>query len=342
MRILITGATGFLGKQVLSGLLSRMETTKIFVVTRQSKTHPNPKVRIIKGDISDPSFWLQEHAQVDHIVHLAANYDFRSTMDQNYVQNVLPVLHLIEAVRKIPAGRRPLIHYASTYAVGHGRSEALNEEPLTKIPSPRQPYPFTKAVAEKALTDSKLASRIFRLGVLVGDSEQGAIEKIDGPYYILQLAWRLHKSSLSKLLTRLPLPVNPEGVIPLVPVNLAAEVFVKSVYDLPRPEGEKAEIYSVFNPDSVTLSELAEDFIAEFLPETKPVLKPELWKTSVLNLQSHITGIPGSALEFGLNPLPLANEKFQAVFGSGFIPHYSTYRGPLLKGFRMYTEGIKI
>jgi nucleoside-diphosphate-sugar epimerase len=342
MKILITGATGFLGKQVLSRLLARPETEKIFVVTRQAKTHPNPKVRIVKGDVSDPSFWSQEPAQVDHIVHLAANYDFRSTMDKNYVQNVLPVLHLIDAVRKLPKDKRPLIHYASTYAVGHGQSGALSEEPLTEIPSPRQSYPFTKAVAEKALTDAKLSSRIFRLGVLVGDSELGAIEKIDGPYYILQLAWRIQKTPLAKLVKRLPLPVNPEGMIPLVPVDLAAEVFAKSVFDLPRPEDGKSEIYSVCNPESVSLSELAEDFVAEFLPDTKPVLDLELWNDRVLALQSHLTGIPGAALEFGLNPLTLGNERFQSVFGPGFIPHYSAYRGPLLKGFRMYTEGIRI
>ena len=41
----------------------------------------------------------------------------------------------------------------------------LKEEPLPVLPPESEVYSYTKALAERALVDSNLSSRLFRIGV---------------------------------------------------------------------------------------------------------------------------------------------------------------------------------
>lgn len=340
MRILLTGATGFLGKPVLELLLQNKKVQKIFVISRTQRTHPDPRVEVLKGDLAQPATWRTPSLDVDRIIHLAGLYDFRQTMTHNYRENVLSILGLIDFVRSLPNGAP--IYFASTYAVGFGLHSSLTpstltETPLEHLPSQKQAYPYTKALAEKALTDSGLRYKIFRLGVLVGDQENGAIEKIDGPYYLYRLAWKLSKLPFARSIPYLPLAMKPDAVLPVVPVDCAAQVIAQALFHDKR--NDPSEIYHVCNTQSAPIRDLVLDCFKAFLPQTKISFHDHAALSRLLSVQALLSGVPEHALQFALHPVGLTNEKFIARFGEKAIPAYSTYRKAMLRGFFSYMEG---
>jgi nucleoside-diphosphate-sugar epimerase len=255
MKCLITGATGFLGKKILELLLEDARVQEIHIVSRKKRTHPHKKVRVHQADLSAPWGWFDEFEKIDAVIHLAALYQFNQTYQDNYRSNFLSTFNLIDRVSQVAPEKRPQILFASTYAVGLGTKESLTEEALTGLPASTEPYAYTKALSEKAISDSGLSARIFRLGVLVGNSVDGEIEKIDGPYYLMRCLDKLAQSKVARFLKKLPVPVEKDGIIPLVPVDVAAKVFHRALF-LPPLEAGKKEYFGVYNSESVRLGEL--------------------------------------------------------------------------------------
>ena len=337
MRILLTGATGFLGKNVLKLLLESERVDEILVLSRGPRTHPDPRVMVIQGDLALAQGWRGLiHNDIDHVVHLAGLYNFEAKLSANYKSNVIATLNLIDFCRSMT--KVPLIHFASTYAVGFGLKNELLEEPLTELPDPAQAYAYTKAVAEKAITDSNVPYRVFRLGVLVGDQHEGTIEKIDGPYYVYDLAYRWGRNRWLSHLPTLPLPFDANGILPVVPVDAAATVMAKSV--LASSDFSINAIFNVLEPSSALLKDLSVDCFSRFLPRTKVLLNPALADHAYPQIQTFLTGIPSAALGFASRPIPMSNTKFIAAFGD-IIPPYSQYKDAIFSGFIKYVEGLK-
>jgi len=103
-KIIVTGATGFLGSTFLdeinSGLLD------ITVLSRDNKNEflkKHKNIKIFKGDLSNPNLWEDLIEGADYIFHLAGlEYDkknFNQTQDFNL--NFMCVVNLLEASRKL-------------------------------------------------------------------------------------------------------------------------------------------------------------------------------------------------------------------------------------------------
>ena len=98
------------------------------------------------------------------------------------MHNVLSAGNFIQWLKK-KFNPPPRILFSSTYAVALGQNGTESgEEPLLLLPPRENPYAHCKALAESAFIDSGLPVQIFRLGILVGTTENGEIEKVDGPY----------------------------------------------------------------------------------------------------------------------------------------------------------------
>ena len=66
--MLVTGATGFIGTKLVDKLIGRGDTVTALVRTGQI---PNPKVKVITGDLTYPDFDFVDD-QYDVVYHLAA------------------------------------------------------------------------------------------------------------------------------------------------------------------------------------------------------------------------------------------------------------------------------
>src|SRR3990172_3955475 len=162
MNILITGATGFLGGQLVKELLRRKKLRldpdgevaieSLTLVDRSfRRVHGMggaPAVRKATGDVGDPAFvatLIRPDTKV--VFHLAAMLSGRGERDFHgcLQTNLDGSRHLLEACRLV--GRRPRFVFASSVAVfgGHTLVEVVSD---TTKPIPQTTYGMTKLFGE--------------------------------------------------------------------------------------------------------------------------------------------------------------------------------------------------
>ena len=156
--ILITGATGFLGKVFLERLLNacpgigevhllirpsgsrdsidRIEndvfSSPLFDRLKEETSAWKEKVRIVRGDLSlarfglEPETYIDLLERVDLVANVAASTDFMDRIDRAVVLNALSVRNACEFVRLSAKAR--LLHVSTCY-VGENLRDFVKEEP---------------------------------------------------------------------------------------------------------------------------------------------------------------------------------------------------------------------
>lgn len=199
-RVLLTGATGYLGAYLLTALLERSKATVVCLVrttdrqaglarlqanlARYELTVDTSRIEILPGAIEEPQLgvddatWKTLAREIDVIVHSAANVNFMPSLDQIWPANVGGVLHLL----RLAAHTRPkAVHLASSYSVFNEASYAgvtrVMEEPLVGDGVGfRVGYPQSKWVAERVTDlacDRGWQVATHRFGLLWGDARTG-------------------------------------------------------------------------------------------------------------------------------------------------------------------------
>jgi nucleoside-diphosphate-sugar epimerase len=339
MKILLTGATGFLGKNVLRDLVADERVTRIVVTTRQELTHPSPKVRMARADLTDVDNVARLEWDYDAVIHLAGLYDFTADFARNYANNVVPTLNIVTKVEELNFARRVPLYFASTYAVGLSSGQPLAEEPLTELAPRDMAYAFTKGIAERIVTDSKVPSVVYRLGVLVGNDQDGGIEKIDGPYYVLKLLAAAQGVPGVRWMKKIPIPANPQGTIPFVPVNFAAAVIHQSLFHPKLRHEAGPRILGVYDLESVNIAQVCRSALERFLPGSEPLFVTAVPK-AVQSLYGQIDRGRAEVFRFSSDPIELRNERFREVFGDLKIPHFSAYQERFFQGFANFVNGF--
>jgi NAD(P)-dependent dehydrogenase (short-subunit alcohol dehydrogenase family) len=203
MTYFVTGATGFIGRYLVERLLER--DGNIHVLVREGSQARMDELiegwdaadRITKvvGDLQEPNLGVSEDqvaqlkGNVDHFFHLAAMYDMTADDETNEKLNVEGTRHAVELANAIDAG---IFHHTSSVAAA-GLYKGLFREDMfdegQKLPSA---YHRTKFESEKiAREEVEGPWRVYRPGVVVGDSRTGEMDKIDGPYYFFKAIQRL-------------------------------------------------------------------------------------------------------------------------------------------------------
>lgn len=162
MKVLVTGAAGFIGSHVAEALLGRGDqvigidnlNTYYDVALKQARLerlgrHDHFAFEI--GDVSDRSMmdgFVAAHPDITHVVHLAAQAGVRHSMVDPfaYVQaNVMGHVVVLEAVRRL----RDVQHlvYASTSSV-YGANTALPFQETDRVDTPLSLYAATKRADE--------------------------------------------------------------------------------------------------------------------------------------------------------------------------------------------------
>ncbi|AIJ20664.1 NAD-dependent epimerase/dehydratase family protein [Amycolatopsis methanolica] len=158
MRVLVTGAAGFLGQAVIAALLDRGHEPVAFI--REGGRLPRQQVESAIGDVRDLESLRAVVQSVDGVCHLAALTRVRESFAGPlwyWRTNVLGTLNLLEVLgRKRPEPARLVL--ASTAAVyGTPETQPISEDaPI----APTNPYGATKAAADLAAANVAATGRL--------------------------------------------------------------------------------------------------------------------------------------------------------------------------------------
>jgi NAD(P)-dependent dehydrogenase (short-subunit alcohol dehydrogenase family) len=255
---LVTGATGFIGGQLVSRLLERKGTTILALVREESVDRLQERIREqwrttsrrvqpLVGDISKPRLGLSAaeldelKGTVDHVIHLAAVYDITADAEAQHVANIEGTRHVVQVANRIRAGR---LHHVSSIAAAGMYPGTFTEAMLDEATGLDDPYLATKHESERlARSEAKVPWRVYRPGMVVGSSKTGEIDKIDGPYYVFKLIQRLRRM----LPMWFPLVGIEAGPLPLVPVDYVVAAMDHIIHlDDTRWDGE---VFHLVDPD---------------------------------------------------------------------------------------------
>ena len=147
-KILITGASGFVGKSLTSALLRQGHSICAAV---RSISSPNESSEIVVGEIDHDTNWATALRDVDVVIHLAARVHVMTEYSQNPLDefrktNVEGTLNLAQQAAK--AGVKRIVYVSSI-----GVNGTHTASPYTELdnPQPHNDYTFSKCEAEQAL-----------------------------------------------------------------------------------------------------------------------------------------------------------------------------------------------
>jgi NAD(P)-dependent dehydrogenase (short-subunit alcohol dehydrogenase family) len=205
MYYFVTGATGFIGKRLVGKLLASPQNTVWFLLRDASRDklaglleywRVTPQRAIaISGDVREARLGVSEAdcaaltGQVDHFFHLAAIYDLRAGADEQVTTNVDGTRHAVELARRLQAR---CFHHISSVAAAGLYQGTFREDMFDEAEQLWHPYFATKHASEKVVREAAgLPWRIYRPGLVVGDTRTGEADKPDGPYYFFKLIQRM-------------------------------------------------------------------------------------------------------------------------------------------------------
>ncbi len=151
-KILVTGATGFIGRHVTSYLLEKGHSVRALVRTTNAALKPRDGLSLAKGNMKDYQSLLEATRDIYAVIHLAAA---KSDEKDSYATNVIGMENLVRACE---ANNVELIINVSTAS--------------TKI-SKKGLYAKTKRDAEVLLQNSPIHSVILRPSIVYGDLKNG-------------------------------------------------------------------------------------------------------------------------------------------------------------------------
>ena len=229
MRILLTGAAGFIGRHALARLEGEHDVLPLV------RTAPDERREWIVQDLAQPLDRSVLPGRIDAVVHLAQSHRYREFPDgaeDVYAVNVDSTFQLLEYARR--AGARTFV-LASTGGIYGYSYEALVE---TDPANPLNFYLTSKHVAESLLANYQafFQTVVFRFFFVYGRGQ--------GPMLVPTLIEKVRKGDQISIAGRPGQRINP------IHVGDAVETFPRAL------ELERSDVFNVAGDEIVSIREL--------------------------------------------------------------------------------------
>jgi NAD(P)-dependent dehydrogenase (short-subunit alcohol dehydrogenase family) len=342
----VTGATGFIGRHLVPELLKREGT--IYVLVREGSRGkldslvqrlgaPEGRIVPVTGDLSRPALGVEGFTErIDHFFHLAAVYDMTADEDAMERANIDGTSHVIEFANSVEVGR---FHHTSSIAVAGAYKGVFQEDMFDEGQPLPHAYHRTKYESERLARERVEAKTlIFRPGIVVGHSETGEMDKIDGPYYFFKLLQKLRRAMPEWV----PLAGPQGGETNLVPVDFVARA-MDHIAHLPDDE-LPGDTFHLVSPEPMKVGETLNEFAkAAHAPQFAMRIDPNMTNAIPKPVRAGIMALPTIKKireqvygDLGIPPAAMENRDFRCKFdardtqralsGTGIaVPPLSTY-----------------
>ena len=349
MNYFVTGATGFIGRFLVGRLLKR-DDARVFALVRCGSEYKLDALRsrlgvdadrlvAIHGDINEKLLGVSKrdqddlNGQIDHFFHLAAIYDLTADENTQRYTNIEGTRQTLKLAEKIQAGR---FHHVSSIAAAGLYDGTFTEDMFEEATGLDDAYLLTKHESEALVRqESKIPWRIYRPAMVVGHSETGAMDKVDGPYYLFKFIQKLK----DVLPNWIPLIGVEGGHFNVVPVDFVADA-LDHIAHQPDHDGQ---CFHLTADRSYSLGEIMDivagaaqaprmalklenrlfDVVPGFVRKGVSALTPNL----LLNAALDNLDIPPSAMKFLTFPTEYDNSRAKAALeGTGIAaPELESY-----------------
>ncbi|MEV0766843.1 NAD-dependent epimerase/dehydratase family protein [Nocardia salmonicida] len=155
MKILVTGASGFLGGAIVRALIAE-STHDVSILVRRTSILDDlgpaaARVTLVYGDLADAASLSRATSGMDVVIHSAARVDERGTRARFWTENVRATELLLDAARRGGAGRFVFISSPSALMERKGGDQVDVDESLPYPSRYLNHYSETKAAAERAV-----------------------------------------------------------------------------------------------------------------------------------------------------------------------------------------------
>jgi len=152
MRIAITGASGHIGSNLCSALISEGHEVRA-LINRTSKSLDGLPVEKIQGNILEKKSLEPLIAGSDIVIHLAATISIRGINEQDLLSiNINGTKNILEVINKIPVKR--FIHFSSIHALTQEPYDEVLDETRTLALKDPILYNRSKAWSEQLVLEA--------------------------------------------------------------------------------------------------------------------------------------------------------------------------------------------
>lgn len=342
MNYFVTGATGFIGRFVVEGLLAREDAVVYALIRPSSKPKfeelkaalgaTNKTLIPIWGDVTeagltDAASSKKLKGKIDQVYHLAAVYDMNMDDETGDRINNEGTRNVVNFTNEL--GGDVSLQHVSSVAVAGGRWVGnFTENMFDEGQDTSHPYFRTKYQSEKIVREEcQVPWRVYRPGMVVGHSQTGVMDKMDGPYYLFPII----KQIRNKVPKWLPLLGIEGGKFPIAPVDYVADAMIalahkkdldgQAFHLIQRPQDSMGRVLEIMF-DAAHGPGFARKYPMPELPQVVPGALRETRKVLPLDVaarqMSKAVGIPVSALGYVSNKAVFEdNRTRKALAGTG-------------------------
>jgi thioester reductase-like protein len=280
--IVLTGATGVVGMEVLARLLERGEDEVVVLLRADDQDEadrrlaatlgrlwdgppPADRVRAMRADVAAPRLGLSAGdrrsiaAEADRIVHCAAAVGFDQALPDALAVNALGTQRVLELAHDMP-GLRRVVHVSTAFVAGRHEGR-FRETDLVLGQGFRNSYEQSKHLGERLVASADLPIVVARPSIVVGSADTGWTPAFSALYLPLRAYAR-------GLLDRVP--ADPAGIVDAVPLDYVGAALVH-LADAPDIDGRT--VHLVAGDRAATVADVL-GLAVERFAQPAPVIAP--------------------------------------------------------------------
>jgi UDP-glucose 4-epimerase len=204
--ILVTGATGFLGKPLAEELIKNGHSLRILCRDREAGKALFPKAEIFKADLMDANSLEGAAKGIKAVVHLAGLVSYSRPKSELFSANVDTTRNLIEKCRDVDK-----IVFSSSVGV-YGDIKGKADE--SHVLGPKNPYGESKLECERIISESGIPAVILRIAPVYGKGSPSwmkALKLLSSGFPIPKTKNLIHVVHVSDVVQALDKSLNKGG-----------------------------------------------------------------------------------------------------------------------------------